>query len=305
MAITLFSAILSILLTSEVTSADRFDEYIAFSVAILQVVLSVFQSLGKQLGYSSKAGFHLSAANSISKILTTVDASREQDRYQSYYKALKTNRKLSIGGNLSELLSLDDSDGNSSSSSDDGSRNTKDNHKATRDSKSKQKTKASDTFVLDPNDQTNNAAAGAMPHDYSPDDEKTSREPSDDSISKQFLQAMDQVDSNVPEKIVSAFNLLESRIDITNRSLLSNKKQSLVAWEKVMPALYFQLTETIIESPMWPIFIPKASVCVEKCLKDFKTTLDVDAKNNADLLMAILDRSQDIGNVNVRLAQSA
>ena len=43
---------------------------------------------------------------------------------------------------------------------------------------------------------------------------------------------------------------------------------------------------------MWPVFIPKAtSVCAEQCHKDFKTTLDVDTKNNADLLALAMPTS--------------
>jgi hypothetical protein len=62
-----------------------------------------------------------------------------------------------------------------------------------------------------------------------------------DSIAKQFKQAVDQVDSFVPVKIANAFNVMESRVRIINESLLTNKGNSLVAWEHVLTALYYQL----------------------------------------------------------------
>ncbi len=62
-------------------------------------------------------------------------------------------------------------------------------------------------------------------------------------------------------------------------------------------------SETIIEWPGWPFFIPPPSLSVEKTLKDFKESLNTDRENNADLLMEILDRSNDIFSVNKRLAK--
>ena len=62
-----------------------------------------------------------------------------------------------------------------------------------------------------------------------------------DSLGKQFKQAVEQVESIVPPRIANAFNVLESRIRVQNESLMTNKNNSLVAWEQVLPALYFQL----------------------------------------------------------------
>ena len=62
-----------------------------------------------------------------------------------------------------------------------------------------------------------------------------------DSLTKQFKQAIDQVDSFVPIKISNAFNVMESRVRVINESLLTSKGNSLVAWEHVLTALYFQL----------------------------------------------------------------
>ena len=62
-------------------------------------------------------------------------------------------------------------------------------------------------------------------------------------------------------------------------------------------------SETIIEWPGWPFFIPPPSQSVEKTLKSFKESLNTDRENNADLLMEILDRSNDIFSVSKRLAK--
>ena len=62
-----------------------------------------------------------------------------------------------------------------------------------------------------------------------------------DSLGKQFKQAFEQVESIVPARIANAFNVLEARVKVLNESLMTNKNNSLVAWEEVLPALYFQL----------------------------------------------------------------
>ena len=62
-----------------------------------------------------------------------------------------------------------------------------------------------------------------------------------DSLGKQFKQAVEQVESIVPARIANAFNVLEARVKVLNESLMTNKNNSLVAWEEVLPALYFQL----------------------------------------------------------------
>ena len=70
----------------------------------------------KHLDFGARAGLHQSAENAIKKILTNFHATRQESRYKSYYTALKTNRKLSIGMNLSEMMVLDDHNGHSTHS---------------------------------------------------------------------------------------------------------------------------------------------------------------------------------------------
>lgn len=62
-----------------------------------------------------------------------------------------------------------------------------------------------------------------------------------DSLTNQFKQALSQVDSVVPVSVTNAFNVMETRIRVVNESLLTCKTNSLVAWEQVLMALYFQL----------------------------------------------------------------
>lgn len=56
-----------------------------------------------------------------------------------------------------------------------------------------------------------------------------------------YNQAIEQVDSMVPIRVANSFNLLEARIRVVNESMFTNKGNSLVAWEQVLEALFFQL----------------------------------------------------------------
>ena len=62
-----------------------------------------------------------------------------------------------------------------------------------------------------------------------------------ESLGKQYKQAVEQVESFVPIKISNAYSILESRVKVINESLMTNHGNSLVAWEEVLPALYYQL----------------------------------------------------------------
>ena len=72
-------------------------------------------------------------------------------------------------------------------------------------------------------------------------DEEPKKSEGADSITTQYTQALEQVDSFVPAEIASAFAVLDTRIQVINQSLLTTKTESLVAWEQVKPALYYQL----------------------------------------------------------------
>ena len=61
-----------------------------------------------------------------------------------------------------------------------------------------------------------------------------------------------------------------------------------VAWEKVYPALYYQLTLTIIGSKLWPYIIPGAEWAVDKTIKNFQHM------NDGCLLEVLVQRAQQI-----------
>jgi len=298
MVVTLLSAIVSIFSTSDMVEDPHMKTKLSISVACLQLFLSILQSLSKQLDYGAKAGFHRSAARTLQKIHDAAKHAEYESRYQSIFKALKENKRLSIGmnvlGDLPDVLrDYDDSDDESGHS-----KIIQDDKNAAESSPPKR----SSTAVSEDNENPDGD-----------EDEKTKKGKGkkdkdqgnihSDSLGKQYKQAVEQVESFVPIKIANAYNILEARIKVLNESLMTNKMHSLVAWEQVLPALYFQLSETIIEWPGWPLFIPKPSQSVEKTLKDFKESLNVDRNNNADLLMELLDRSTDIFTVNKRLAK--
>lgn len=107
------------------------------------------------------------------------------------------------------------------------------------------------------------------------------------SLSKQFEQATQGCTSVVPIKITAAFNSLESRINVCNKNLVSGGAKSKISWEKVYPALYHQMTLTIIGSRLWPYVVPDAKWAVNKTIKDFQSM-------DGYLLKVVVDRAQMI-----------
>ena len=108
------------------------------------------------------------------------------------------------------------------------------------------------------------------------------------SLSKQFEQALEGCTSVVPIKITAAFDALDSRIEVSNKQMVpSSCEKPKIAWEKVYPALYHQLTLTIIGSKLWPYAAPGAEWAVEKAITDFQT-------QKACLLEYLVDRTQVI-----------
>jgi len=60
-------------------------------------------------------------------------------------------------------------------------------------------------------------------------------------------------------------------------------------------------TENIIESPWWPYFLPFPTVIVEKTFADFMDIISIEKTNDANLLLAILERSNNISDVQNQL----
>lgn len=277
MFITLLSAIISIFGTSQLIENPELKVELSIIVASFQLLLSILQSLSKQLNYGARAGFHASASSTLNKMYQNAKHSRIENRMKSMKTALRFDPDLTDGFDLNDgpkFVTNDDGDSNQSSVS--GENENKDA----------------------------NVGKGAQPgnEDGSNKDDEEKKEGKSrrltddtDSLTKQFKQAVDQVDSFVPIRVANAFNVMESRIRVVNESLLACKTNSLVAWEQVLMALYFQLAETIIESRGFPFVIPGPREAVDRTLANFKEAIDVNKKDNkADLLEQILYRSDAI-----------
>jgi len=263
MGFTLLSAIIAIFGTSEIVKETNTKVMLGIIVSVLQLGLSVLQSLSQQLNYSARAGFHLSCARTLSKLHQTATHTNYETRYDTMTSLLRSGN--AFGGDI--VFESDEDDTEESTDSE-----KPDSENDNRTSKAEEKQNTGNKM---PKDRAQKAEAA-------------------DSLAEQFKQALQQVDSFVPVQIANAFNVLESRIMVINESLMTNKTNSMVAWEQVLPALYFQLTETIIETRGWPFFVPSPIKSVEKALKDFKEALDVDRDNSADLLLDIMNRSNAI-----------
>jgi len=108
------------------------------------------------------------------------------------------------------------------------------------------------------------------------------------TLSKQFDQALQGCTSFVPIKVTAAFDSLDSRINVCNKRLMPSACQKpKVAWEKVYPALYHQLTLTIIGSKLWPYSAPEAGWAVDEAIKDFQA-------QDACLLKVLINRTLEI-----------
>lgn len=266
MLITLSSAAISILLASEEIKTNDSKVTLGIIVAFLQLILSVFQSLSKQLNLGGKTELHLAAARSLKNMYLQAKLLKDENRYNTIYKAIKTNRRLSIGVNSLDKLSTN--------------LNAEDNDETKPDEKGDKAVNAA------PNGKEDDETNGKDNEDE--DMEETA------TLTERYKQSLQQADSQVPFRISSAFDMMESRINVINKSMMTNKTSSLVSWEKLMPALYYQLSETIVESHGWPLVIPSPRKSVDRALKLFKLSLDVERDNNADLLMTLLTRGQEI-----------
>lgn len=260
MLITLSSAALSIIATSDLIEDSKLKTKLTILVAFLQLCLATLyvgtswwcafvvcifflkhcifrnnasQSLSKQLDFGARAGFHRSAARTLQKIYQNAKHRQYESRYQSIFRALKQNKRLSIGFNVLEGAESSDSD------SDDESMIHSTHTQPTQN--------GLPPVVEDPPRPPSPPPPPKVEHEnHEEEDHPKKRNGKNqvsqaDSLGKQFKQAVEQVESIVPPRISNAFNVLEARIRVQNESLLTNKNNSLVAWEQVLPALYFQL----------------------------------------------------------------
>lgn len=116
------------------------------------------------------------------------------------------------------------------------------------------------------------------------------------TLTKQFDQALQGCTSVVPIRITAAFNALESRINVCNKRLIpsSSDTKPKIAWEKVYPGLYHQMTLTIIGSRLWPLRVPGAEWAVDKTFDDFQKHLNDNTKDDPDLLEVLVNRAKEI-----------
>jgi hypothetical protein len=139
--------------------------------------------------------------------------SSREAKYNSIFKALKTDTRVSVGANLTQVFAAaerEDSALDGDGSEDDTAANVDDPSAPDVDKKANAGTKEPD--------------------------EKTP-----DSITSQFFQAVDGCNSVIPIKITHAFNMIDARVNLVNKSMLMNKKHSKVNWSEVLPAIYYQL----------------------------------------------------------------
>jgi len=266
MGITLFSAVLSIFGTSQIVTPNS-QLVLGIIVAILQLVLSLFQSISKQLNFGGRAGFHNSASNALKNLYENAQHSITEGQYTTISKALKSTKSIS---QVYNEQNKEDSD-----SDDEG--------------KSGKKSTANEI-----------QEAELTKAEEEAEKEEEQRQ---SSITSQYKQAIEQVDSLIPINIEAAFSMLESRVFVINQSLMIDKTASLVAWERILPALYYQLSETIIDTFLWPFIVPPPQDSVEKALRDFKIAIDVSVENSADLLHTIVERCKEIDEVQQSLAK--
>ena len=177
------------------------------------------QSISKQLNYGGKQGFHQSAASSLKKIYDQALYSIKAEKYQSIFTALKTN---TLPSPVEEPKALAVFVAATAKQSQSDTNTDEEENKG---------------------DEENSKPTSGSSENKKGGDDKEPEKPKNtiENLNQQFHQAVAQVDSPVPMNIAAAFNMLESRINTVNKSLLRDKKSAKIAWEKVYPAAYYQL----------------------------------------------------------------
>jgi hypothetical protein len=277
-ALTLVTGVLGILAASDFFPASGPTQTaMAFAISVIAVVSVAVQSLNKQLNFGGRAGMHAACSSQLRKLLSTVQISSREAQYGAILKTLQT-------GGKQPLSVIPTNDNNDKDASVDGKgRNT---HDLNSD--------PSGDGVQGADDDKGKKAATDTSDDAKDDDDDEKKD-STNSITKQFTQAIEGVISATPIRISSAFNLMHSRIEVVNKSSIKDSPKTKVAWEKVKPAMYYQLAETIISSRGFPIQLPDATKAVDQTLKEFKGLLQGDQdQNEAFLLNALLKGAEAI-----------
>lgn len=245
--ITLGTGILAVLAQSGLYP-ERTQSLFTLCIAILASFSVFWQSFMKQLDYGGRASLHDSAATALTHILSLAKIrSREQQitELNNAFSRSGSTELESVEGGVPVTTGVTNQDGSGNISEEEGNVAS---------------VKSTEVPVVDGEDPS--------------------------TLSKQFEQATQGCTSVVPIRITAAFDAIESRINVCNKRLVtSGNVKPRIAWEKVYPALYHQLTLTIIGSKLWPYVVPGADWAVEKTIANFQA-------QDACLLKVLVKRTQ-------------
>lgn len=264
--ITLASGILAVLAQSGLYS-ERTQTMCTIWIAFLASFSVFWQSLVKQLDYGGRALLHDSTAMALTKILQLAKIrAGEQDHMDKFEKNNRVSSPYSRSNSQPSSTSLDFNEGS--------------DHIGEVDAMAdgvKYQQKASGT-----SSEVDAKLASAIPVEQP---QPPANAEDHLTLTKQFEQALQGCTSEVPIRISTAFNALHARVNVSNKKLVrTGNAQPHIAWEKVYPALYHQMTLTIIGSKLWPYIAPSAAWAVEKTLKDFQ-------EMDACMLKVIVERT--------------
>ena len=220
------------------------------SIAILAAFSVFWQSLMKQLDYGGRSSQHDSTAMALDKIYKLANLKRREQKINGLGNTFTHSNNKEHAGVCVPATF--------------GAATNDDTSHGSSDPKEGEGASATPTEIH---------AVGSEDHS---------------TLSRQFEHALQGCDSIIPIKITAAFNALESRINVCNKP--GSAMKANISWEKVYPALYDQLTLTIIGSKCWPYVSPGANWAVNKTMKDFKD----DGFNNACLLEVLVLRAKGI-----------
>jgi hypothetical protein len=249
---TLIQALLATLAQANLYS-ERAQSFFNISIALLASISVFWQSFVKHWDYSGKAALHVSASSALEKIYNLA-LMRAREETANLYGG------TTDGGVRDELKSPAENNAEGSGEVEEGVNTT-----------TSTKSNANDEE----------------------DQDKLSKESSNvfETLTKQLEQAIEH-GKEVPMKIACAFQILDTRVGICKKEIVSSSDMSgedgcRVRWEKVFPALYQTLTTTIISQPGWPFFLPNPEKIVDKAMRKFQ---NFDAK----LLESLLERNKKI-----------
>lgn len=252
--LTLASATLALFAQSQLVSPYN-QMVCTISVAIVAAFSVFWQSLMKQLDYGGRAMLHDSTATALGNILKNAEIKRREQKMKEVRALISTGRSEQSRDGPMDLELAEGIQGTRGLTSQDGGGDT-----PSEDATSKKPA---------PDDPV----AGDGDHS---------------TLARQFEQAVQGCTSVVPINISAAFHALDTRVNVRNKKLVPTENANpKIAWEMVFPALYHQLTLTIIGSKMWPYFVPGANWAVNKAIKDFQNL-------DAGLMKGLVERTHEI-----------